>query len=569
MESTNEDNIICLILELLGTLKQACLQLYQTAHNADESLFRIITRDMTAALEVIEHSAVKMQGKDQKLPFLPCCLSIVAALQNVITLYETNPQKCLCKIEFELLPLVEEGILQFYYWGYACKTPERIHEYHEKWMFPLSENHYVEEAMRTGHYKYEVAFLILAYNKLEYTKLCVQNLLKNIPENCKHELILVNHGSNDGTKEFFAQINSTKQLDVAVNGGGVGAFMRIVESEFLVVISNDVIVAPHTLENLILCIRSDPKIAWVVPSTPNISNLQTIPAQYTTLEEMTVFARDNNQSNPFQWEQRVRLCNPIDIRRMSVFSSRNGIARVGHLYGKRPNLSFGDDMTSLLLRRMKYKVILAKDSYCFHFGSVTLKSEIQQENEQKYYLEGRKAFFSEFGVDPWGVGSCYDPIFLNRLVGNEQGHVGVLGINCGLGSNSLKIKEQIKEYCHNLDCTLSNITDNPQFLLDLIGIGDEAVVVDNLTSLTNFLSTRFFHYIVWETPFLLGKENFYTLLTRFTQVTVSGGRILLKASEQNASYLEQYKKSLRWREIGNQWFLAQKEFSLLGGGGEG
>ena len=34
---------------------------------------------------------------------------------------------------------------------------------------------------------------------------------------------------------------------------------------------------------------------------------------------------------------------------------------------------------------------------------------------------------------------------------------------------SLKIKEQVKEYCHNTDCILENITDDNKYLMDLKG----------------------------------------------------------------------------------------------------
>ena len=114
--------------------------------------------------------------------------------------------------------------------------------------------------------------IVLGYNKLEYTKLCVENLLKYIPDNINYELILINHGSTDNTKMYFEQIAPTKQLDILKNGGSPTASIRIVEGKYTMSISNDVIVTKNAIENMIRCIESDDNIAWVVPSTPNMCN---------------------------------------------------------------------------------------------------------------------------------------------------------------------------------------------------------------------------------------------------------------------------------------------------------
>ena len=83
---------------------------------------------------------------------------------------------------------------------------------------------------------------------------------------------------------------------------------------------------------MIKCIESDEKIAWVVATTPNVSNRQTIEAVYDTMESMHEFAKTNNISDENRWEQRPRLCNPIDIKRNSVWFSSNGIGWGGYFY---------------------------------------------------------------------------------------------------------------------------------------------------------------------------------------------------------------------------------------------
>jgi len=387
---------------------------------------------------------------------------------------------------------------------------------------------------------------------LNYTRHCVENLLKNIPEGLNYELILVNHGSNDGTKEYFESIRPDKQLDIAVNGGGAGAVSRIVEGEFTIMVSNDVIVTPHAIENLLSCMRSDKKIAWAVPATSNISNLQTIPAEYHSLEELIAFAEKNNHKNPFRWEQRVRLCNPIDIRRSSVFYASTELCVNGCFHTTHPihYRSFPDDKWSLLLRRNGYKMMLVKDAYCHHFGSITLRQEIQRENEQKYYQEGRQEFFNAYGVDPWGVGFCYDPVFMESRICEKNGHIDVLGINCGLGSNSLKIKEQVKEFGNNNDCTLLNITDSQQFIQDLKGVSDSTELIRTIKELKSLLYHCSFQYIIWEDAFLL-RYKFDHLLTLLLKHISPNGKIYIKRTEQSHRIFAKSKPN--WEELGDGW----------------
>lgn len=552
-----EEKLVLQILELLQTMQEACQELYTSAEIQEVSCFMHLCGDMELGLAKILEM-VKEEGAAGNPGLCAACKSSLNSLRRVKEHFLLNWEVCLRKIEFELLPLLQEAYAMYYLFQYLSKHPEHLPEYNAKEKNQLFGNEYIDEALKTGHFQYEVSIFVVGYNKLDYTKICVENLLKNLPANLNYELILVNHGSSDGTKEYFESICPHKQVDIAVNGGGAGVVSRIFEGEFLIGISNDVVVTPNAIENMLSCIRSSPDIAWVVPATPNVSNLQSIPAEYSSLEELTEFALQNNRLDPFRWEQRVRLCNPIDLKRASVFYSSAGLCTNGVFHSSSPVYasSFPDDRISLFLRRNGYKMMLVKDAYCHHFGSVTLKTEIQQYNEQKYYREGREAFQTAFGVDPWGDGFCYDPVFENRVVDSDLGHVEVLGINCGLGSNALKIKEQIKEYCRNTDCCLHFFTDDERYLYDLRGIGEGAEVISSIKRLKSALHGRTFQYIIWETPFLR-QYKLETLLQCCRKSLAFGGKLFLKRNDQNELMIE--KKELSVKTIGNGWFLLSWE----------
>jgi len=556
-EEDMEEQVVLQILELLQTMQDACQELYTSVEIGNKRIFDQLCHDMSSGLlQVLQAIDGHETAGNQQL--FKAGKSILDSIRRVKEYFRSDRETCLRKIEFEVLPLLQEAYGMYYFFQYLADHPERLPEYYAKERNLLFSNEYVNDALEHGQFKYEASIYVMAYNKLEYTKICVESLLKNLPANLNYELILVNHGSTDGTKEYFESIHPNKQLDIAVNGGGAGAIDRIFEGEFLIGISNDIVVMPHAIENMLACIRSDSRIAWVVPTTPNISNFQTIPACYSSLEELTEFARQNNCQDSYRWEQRVRLCNPIHIMRASVFHATKGLCvrRMFHTTHPIHAFSFPDDRVSLLLRRNGYKMMLAKDAYCHHFGSVTLKDEIRQQNEQKYYTEGRIEFQKAFGVDPWGPGFCYDPVFMRRVVEDEQGHIKVLGINCGLGSNPLKVKEQIKEYCHNTDCKLSFITDNSSYFADLVGIGDETKIVLSIEELKLALSGDIFQYIIWELPFL-PKYEFELLLKYVKGRLAPFGKLLIKLNDQNRKILQ--RDNCKFMLLGDDWFMFRQE----------
>lgn len=545
-----EETVIYQVLDILATMQEACQGLYDSAQQGDDTLFSRLYQDMREGLaRFVQIAENDRKGKDLVAQKLSACgRSCLASLIQIYSYYGHRRDLCLHKIEFELLPLLQEAYLQLYFYGYLFGHPERLREYEAGKIYALCGNPYIDEAIQRGAYRYDLSIIVLAYNKLEYTQQCVESLLQNLPRDLRYELIFVDHGSSDGTREYFASKAPDKQLDIAVNGGGAGAVCRIVEGEFTLLVSNDVVVGPNAIEDLYACISSDPRIAWAVATTPNIANLQTIPASYHSLEEFNSFARRNNVRDPFRWEQRVRLCNPIDIKRSAVWYSSSGLCLNGRFHSVRAN-SFPDDRVSLLLRRNGYRMMLAKDAYCHHFGSVTLKREVQQQGGQDYYLEGRREFYRAYGVDPWGTGFCFARPFLERVVENESGHVDVLGINCGLGSGPLKIKEQLKEYCHNTDVTVCNITDTPQFLADLEGVSDTVRRVSDLTQAEAFLSQRRFRYIVWEDPFLTGEDP-ARLVSLVMRALTPGGRLFAKKGAQIVGTVQ---GQMTWRELGDEW----------------
>ncbi len=541
------------VLDSLRTAQNAVGILLQQADSDDPTVFLRTASVLMRLLDAIETSAKPYAEKQKNIKLPLACRGAKISLQEIAHARDGDLRNCAIKLQYELLPMLEEAYMRFYYWAHVHGGAEREKHYFSKEIYELASNRYINAALETGEYRYDVSFLVQAYNHLDYTKRCVESLLKNIPEGLNCELILWDNGSTDETAEYFKSVHPTKIFQSHINWAAGEAPLRIIEGKYCFRICNDVIVLPNAIENALACMTSDDQIAWVVPTTPNVSNLQTIPMGYATEEEMIAEARKNNIQDPYRWEQRTRLCDPISLCRTAAFYSRDGICSEGYL--NRDGNMFPDDRRAILLRRRGKRMVLAKDAYCHHFGSVTLKSEIEKQNTEKFYLEGRRGFYDWFGIDPWGTGFCYTPAFLRRVVGEHTGHVEVLGINCGMGSNSLKIKEQIKEYCRNTDCTLSNLTDDARFAGDLKGIGDYAEHLSKIKEFKEFLYQKKFDYIVWDDPFLT-QFKFSTLLELCKEHLASNGKLFLRKTEQSQKHFAQCTEDCKLNE---EWAVLRAE----------
>ena len=542
------------LLESIQTAREAVDIMTGQLADRDVVAFAQVAGTLAQMLVSIQQAAVPYREKLDTIALPVTCECALYSLRVICDALPAEPGKADMKLRYELAPTLEEAYMQFYYWACVYGHPDREERYYREEMFELASNPYANAALETGEFKYDVAFMVTGYNHLDYTKMCVESLLENIPRGLNYELILRDNGSTDGTEAYFESIRPTKLIKSKINYGIGTAPIRAVEAKYLFGISNDVIVLPGAIENALACIQSADDIARVVPSTPNVSNLQTVPAHYKDKTEMLAFARQNNVRDPFRWERRTRLCDPLAVNNMLLCYSRQGVC--SHAYLDRKCSMFPDDRISLLCRRAGYKMYLAKDAYCHHFGSVTLKDEIARYNEQKFYDNGRSRFREWFGVDPWGTGFCYDRIFMERVVGEHTGHTEVLGINCGMGSNSLKIKEQIREYCHNTDCMLINVTDDEKTLLDLKGVSDAAEPVGKIKEFKTLLYRRSFDYIVWEKPFLT-QYKFGTLLDLCVEHLAPMGVLLLKETEQSKGRLNV--DGAEVRTLGEGWYALKKE----------
>lgn len=550
-----DENISQLVSEMLITLQEAASELMLLIVEQDREQFQIVLEDMLEVLCQLHNVGQDLKKEESDIRLGDTCKCAYDSLKRIEEDCVERPNKALDKIEFELIPILKVAYVQFRYWACAYPDKEKIKAFNENEVCELVFNPYIKEYEEKQQYKYEVSIIVIGYNKLDYTKQCVESLLKNIPNDLNYELILFNHGSTDGTKEYFETINPTKQIDISINGATPGIINYIYEGKYFLAISNDIIITENAISNMLTCIKNDDQIGWVIPTTPNISNYQSIPASYKTRDELELFAKENNKFDFRKHEQRVRLCNPVTMSRSILMQNITRDLYI-ELYCIKNTMSFTDDKHSLWLRRHNYKLILAKDAYCHHFGSITIKDEIKQKNENLFYLEGRKIFYENFGVDPWGIGCCYDYELFQLLQCNDEQPVNILGINCGLGSNPLKVKDVIKENNGNEKVVVYNIIEDNRYYQDLAGVSTDVKLIDKIENIREDLYQVKFDYIIIEEN-IDNISNIIKWLENILKLLSKRGKMCIKVTDTTMQ--DAISKHIKDVKVTDKWCIIQKE----------
>lgn len=487
------------ILDILQTMQDAVKQMREHYIAGEMQQFNSLSMDLWEGLTAIREVAVQNVPEGSRIRLKDACDCALESLKDIRLFAVTAPEKVEWKLEYELMAIVETMTIQFYYWAVVKEDQSKECEFldflRQTESFALLQ---IPEDKRK--YSVDLSIQVTGYNHLDYTKQCVDSILKNLPSDITTEIVVLNHGSSDGTKDYFEKMPQVRVINIAVNGAMPCITSKVVSrGEYSLAISNDITIGKNAISNLYRCMIEHENYGYVVPTTPAISNYQTIFADYDSFTKFEAFAAENNVYDEKRHEQRVRLCNPLQIMPTGLMLQLNYDMYIDKCCGIN-FLSFPDDKNSLWMRRHGYKCILAKDAYCHHFGAVTLKHDLGKSEEQKqFYLDGRKDFQDKYGVDPWGTGFCYNySLFQTWEIPPIDG-ANILGINCGLGSNSLKVKEVMREKGAQ-KVALYNVTQEDRFLEDLKGVSDYAFTFSCLSEIGEMTGRREFDYIVVDDP---------------------------------------------------------------------
>ncbi|GMK37429.1 hypothetical protein PCCS19_04830 [Paenibacillus sp. CCS19] len=249
-----------------------------------------------------------------------------------------------------------------------------------------------EDGKRAGIESFETLFdgtsiIIPTYNQAKYLKACVESIGEHT--DLPYEIIIVDNGSTDETAEYLKEIGSQVRYRIlADNHGFAGAVnmgLMMAKGTTLLLLNNDTLVTDNWLDNMLACLNSETKIGMVGPVTNYISGDQQIDVPYTDIIDMHEFARRNNESNPARWIRTDRLTG------FCLLFRRELLEKVGYLDEGFEVGNFEDDDYNIRVRLLGYSMVIAKDSFIHHFGSVSMKATGQQfesinERNMRFYM---------------------------------------------------------------------------------------------------------------------------------------------------------------------------------------
>lgn len=297
------------------------------------------------------------------------------------------------------------------------------------------------------------SIVILTYNNLEYTKLCIDSI-RQYTHFGTYEIIVVDNNSSDGTIEWLENQNNIKVIFNNQNLGfpkGCNQGIEVAIGDYVLLLNNDTVVTPNWLENLKVALNSNENVGAVGAITNSCSNNQVVYVDYKNTNEMIEFATKNNVSDSSKWEERLRLVGFCMLIKNTV------IDKIGLLDEIFTPGNFEDDDYSYRIREAGYKLILCKDCFIHHFGSASFGKD--NEGYNSLLNTNRHKFKDKWGFDP--VYSSFVRYEIINLIDEpEDKNLKVLEIGCACGATLMEIKnryENAKIYGIELNENAANI----------------------------------------------------------------------------------------------------------------
>jgi len=245
-----------------------------------------------------------------------------------------------------------------------------------------------------------VSVIVLCYNQLDYTKKCVESILRDTAWP-NYEIVLVDNASSDGTADWIREISRREPRIVPViNGvnrgfaGGNNDGIRASSGEYIVLLNNDTVVTRGWLTGLVKHCRRNGDRAIVGPVTNSIGNEAMILLDYSDLEEMAPAAMTYTSAHMGETYPHVDVLAMFCVLFPRELTNRIGLLDENYGIGM-----FEDDDYSAAALNAGYSLVLAEDVFIHHFGSASF-SKLTDEVHRELF-ERNKAYYEKKWNTVW------------------------------------------------------------------------------------------------------------------------------------------------------------------------
>ena len=259
--------------------------------------------------------------------------------------------------------------------------------------------------------------IVCVHDALEDVKQCLESVLRHTTR--PYSLILVDDGSGQETREYLAGFAESHQAALLRNEQARGYTfaanqgLRHSNSQYVVLLNSDTVVAPEWLDRMIACAESEPRIGLVGPlsnaatwqSVPEIITdgqfaENRLPEDWTVADMGTLIAQHSGRLYPG-----VPFLNGF-----CLMIKRALIEEIGYFDEKAFGRGYGEENDySLRTRQAGWQLAVADDAYVFHHQS----RSYSRERREELWRHADLALTEKYGrrIIDEGVAACrYDRV---------------------------------------------------------------------------------------------------------------------------------------------------------------
>jgi len=260
------------------------------------------------------------------------------------------------------------------------------------------------------------SIFIATFNGLGFTKQCLKSIFDNVSVvKTDYEVIVCDNGSTDGTVEYLNSLEKQGMIKVIYNKENMGFpkaqnhMAEVAQGKYYLLLNNDTLVTKGFLDNLIRCIKTDPKICAVGPYSNAVSGRQKSPisCSYKGVEELEKFSEKFSQEEKYT-DFLVFFCCLI---KSEVWKE------IGGLDEEFTPGNFEDNLFCWKALDKGYKLKICGNSFVHHFcgGSFGYNNDHKKQKAYSNLLaRNQKIFMSK--IDK------YKKISLCMIVGDYENH---------------------------------------------------------------------------------------------------------------------------------------------------
>ncbi|MCB7155771.1 glycosyltransferase [Bacillus stercoris] len=290
----------------------------------------------------------------------------------------------------------------------------------------------------------KTSIIVLTYNQLALTKQCLESIWKHTNHN-SIEIIVVDNGSHDGTRDYLKKMSSIKTIFNEANEGfakGCNQGLENALGDNILFLNNDTIVTNQWLEPMIKLLYQDEKTGMVGPVSNYVSGAQQIPVDYTSIEEIEHFSQGYCRQHQGESKAALRLVG------FCLLAKKEVLDKIGGFDERFEGGSFEDDDLCLRALQAGYQLKIALDSFVHHHGHATFSGNSDLSISRLYQVN-RQTFIDKWKRD---VTAFIDPQpDLKELVPSASR--SILHIGCGAGAAGA-------ELLNRQTCTLYGVEED-------------------------------------------------------------------------------------------------------------